>query len=58
VDGKDDGGIDGFFSFLNNEVLNEELNSEIIKKNPLTILRTVLSSQSTIRQESGKVRVI
>jgi len=35
VDGKDDGGIDGFFIFLNNETLNEELDLETIKKNPL-----------------------
>ncbi|MGB8688043.1 MAG: AIPR family protein [Microcoleus sp.] len=35
VDGKDDGGIDGFFIFLNNEILNEDLDSGSIKKNPL-----------------------
>ncbi|MEQ8386325.1 MAG: AIPR family protein [Coleofasciculus sp. A1-SPW-01] len=35
VDGKDDGGIDGFFMFINNEALNEELDLEAIKKNPL-----------------------
>ncbi|MEG4212452.1 AIPR family protein [Microcoleus sp. S13_B4] len=35
VDGKDDGGIDGFFIFLNNEILNEDLDSGNIKKNPL-----------------------
>lgn len=34
VDGKDDGGIDGFFIFLNNEILNEDLDSGSIKKNP------------------------
>lgn len=35
VDGKDDGGIDSFFIFVNNEILNEDLDSETIKKNPL-----------------------
>lgn len=35
VDGKDDGGIDGFFNFLNKEILNEDVDSETIKKNPL-----------------------
>ncbi|MFP5269842.1 AIPR family protein [Coleofasciculus sp.] len=35
VDGKDDGGIDGFFIFINNEALNEELDLETIKRNPL-----------------------
>lgn len=35
VDGPDDGGIDGFFIFLNNEILNEAIDLKSIKRNPL-----------------------
>ena len=47
VDGKDDGGIDGFFIFLNNEILNEDLDSGSIKKNPLIEVYLIQAKNSS-----------
>ncbi|HAO13079.1 MAG TPA: hypothetical protein DCQ51_18380 [Planktothrix sp. UBA8407] len=47
VDGKDDGGIDGFFMFLNNEILNEDLDLASIKKNPLIEVYLIQAKSSS-----------
>ena len=47
VDGKDDGGIDGFFMFLNNEIINEDLDLTSIKKNPLIEVYLIQAKSSS-----------
>jgi len=47
VDGQDDGGLDGFFIFLNNEILNEEPDLETIKKNPLIEIYLIQAKTSS-----------
>ncbi|WP_338833982.1 hypothetical protein MHLNE_03540 [Moorella humiferrea] len=46
VDGPDDGGIDGFFVFINDEMLTEDLLLEGIKKQPLIKIYIIQAKQS------------
>lgn len=51
VDGCDDGGIDGFFIFINNELLNEDTNTKNINKNPILDIYLIQSKTSSSFQE-------
>lgn len=47
VDGGDDGGIDGFFMFVNNEIIDEDFDFTGIKKNPLFEVFIIQSKTSS-----------
>lgn len=44
--GGDDGGIDGFFIFLNENLIQEKINKEGIKRNPVVELFVVQTTES------------
>ncbi|MBW4511972.1 MAG: AIPR family protein [Scytonematopsis contorta HA4267-MV1] len=46
IGGGDDGGIDGFFVFINNELVGEDIEYETIKKSPLIQLFLIQSKRS------------
>lgn len=51
VDGCDDGGIDGFFVFINNEILNEDIDISNINKSPTLDIYLIQSKEAHSFQE-------
>ncbi|MBW4681442.1 MAG: AIPR family protein [Microcoleus vaginatus WJT46-NPBG5] len=58
VDGSDDGGIDGFFIFVNNEIINEDMEAKPIKKNPLIEVYLIQAKISTSFGEKAIVTLM
>lgn len=58
VGGSDDGGIDGFFTFLDDELVNEDTDLDSIKKSPLLELYLIQAKQETSFSEIAFDRVI
>jgi hypothetical protein len=54
----DDGGIDGFFMFVNEELVDEDFNPETIKRHPKISLELIQSKQSSTFSETAMDRVI
>jgi hypothetical protein len=57
VGGSGDGGIDGFFTFINNELFNEDTDIEVIKKNPVLEIFLIQAKRSPTFSESVVDRV-
>ncbi len=57
VGGSGDGGIDGFFTFINNELFNEDTVIEAIKKNPVLEIFLIQAKRSPTFSESVVDRV-
>lgn len=57
IGGGDDGGIDGLFTFINDELLNEDTELEAFKKNPLIELFLIQSKRSPSFSESPVERM-
>ncbi len=57
IDGGDDGGIDGFFVFINNELLNEDTDLEDIRKNPLFEVFLIQAKNSNSFSETAIERI-
>jgi hypothetical protein len=53
IGGGNDGGIDGFFTFINNELLNEDTNIESFKRNPSIELFLIQSKRSSSFSETA-----
>ncbi len=53
VDGADDGGIDGFFIFINNEILSDDVDLTTIKKSPKIDIYIIQSKVSPSFQEAA-----
>lgn len=58
VDGCDDGGIDGFFVFINNEVLNEDTDIKNINRSPILDIYLIQSKTSSSFQEVALDKLI
>jgi hypothetical protein len=58
VDGGGDGGIDGFFTFVNNELLNEDSDLESIKKSPQIEVFVIQCKVSESFQETPITKII
>lgn len=56
--GSDDGGIDGFFFFINDELIDEDTDLEIFKKNPIMEIFLIQAKQSASFSESSIEHVI
>ncbi|GLI09306.1 hypothetical protein YDYSG_53380 [Paenibacillus tyrfis] len=54
----DDGGIDGFFLFINDELVDEDFNVDEIKKNPRMYLCLIQSKQSASFSEIAMDKII
>lgn len=54
----DDGGIDGFFTFINDELLTEDIDIDTIKKNPLIELFLIQAKISTLFTETAVEHII
>jgi hypothetical protein len=53
-----DGGIDGIFIFVNDELINEDFNTDEIKRNPEIILYLIQAKQSETFSESAIDKII
>jgi hypothetical protein len=53
VDGADDGGIDGFFIFINNEILSDDVDLTTIKKSPKIDIYIIQAKVSPSFQEAA-----
>ncbi|HAX74308.1 MAG TPA: hypothetical protein DCY88_00330 [Cyanobacteria bacterium UBA11372] len=53
VDGADDGGIDGFFVFINNEILDDDVDLTIIRRNPIIDIYIIQAKVSSSFQEAA-----
>lgn len=57
IGGGDDGGIDGLFTFINDDLLNEDTELEMFKKNPFIELFLIQSKRSPSFSESPVERM-
>jgi AIPR protein len=53
VDGADDGGIDGFFVFINNELLDDDVDLTSIRRSPIIDIYIVQAKVSSSFQEAA-----
>lgn len=58
IGGGDDGGIDGFFAFINDEVLDEDTDLSVFKKNPTIVLFLIQAKRSPSFSEIAVERAI
>jgi len=58
IGGGDDGGIDGFFAFINDELLDEDTDLSIFKKNPTIVLFLIQAKRSPSFSEIAVERAI
>jgi hypothetical protein len=58
IDGGDDGGIDGFFFFINSELIKEEINPDDFKKKPELNVFLIQSKSSTSFKEDVLQKII
>jgi len=58
VDNSDDGGIDGFFIFLNKEFLDEDTDLSVVKKNPFLEIYLIQSKVSASFSEKAIEAII
>lgn len=58
IGGGDDGGIDGFFAFINDELLDEDTDLSIFKKNPTIVLFLIQAKRSPSFSEIAVERTI
>lgn len=54
----DDGGIDGFFLFINDELVDEDFSHEEVKRNPKMDLVLIQAKQSSSFSETAMDKVI
>lgn len=58
IGGGDDGGIDGFFAFINDEVLDEDTDLSTFKKNPTIVLFLIQAKRAPSFSEIAVERAI
>lgn len=58
IGGGDDGGIDGFFVFINDELLDEDSDISAIRKNPSIVVFLIQAKRSTSFSEKAIERAI
>lgn len=58
IGGGDDGGIDGFFAFINEELLDEDTDISTFKKNPTIVLFLIQAKRSPSFSEIAVERAI
>lgn len=58
IGGGDDGGIDGLFTFVNKDILNEDTEIELVKRNPLIELFLIQAKRSNSYSETAVEHMI